>query len=67
MQDSPSATLETLLSDISELQTNYTLLATNTSDPDLNTMYNEAGMLAQTIFNNLQVLNSKQQNSIFDK
>lgn len=67
LQDSPSATLETLLSYISELQTNYTLLATNTSDADENTMYNEAGMLAQTIFNNLQVLNSKQQNSIFDK
>ena len=67
MQDSPSATLETLMSHISELQTKYTLLATDTSDPDENTMYNEAGMLAQTIFNNLQTLNSKQQNSIFDK
>ena len=67
MQDSPDATLETLMSEISKLQANYALLAANASDNDENTMYNHAGMLAQTIFTNLQALNSKQQNSIFDK
>ena len=67
LKDSPDATLETLMSEISKLQANYALLAANASDTDENTMYNHAGMLAQAIFTNLQALNSKQQNSIFDK
>ena len=56
------------MSDISaNYKISYTLLAADATDTDENTMYNNAGMLAQTIFTNLQALNSKQQNSIFDK